>query len=274
MKTGLPDMQLREEARKFYQSSEAYCDSLDGESEKFFGRYLGLIGKYGADARTILDAGCGTGFSTRLIGERNKDKRVFGSDLSPLFLKRGTERGPAQNVRFMAGDIFQMPFRDETFDLVSSYLVIEVLPDAERGLEEMCRVLRKGGTLIVCTPNLLSPVWALLDVCKILSGGQGRPVWCENLPAALRTFGRNLGISTRKLFERQPHFRYRKPDLTMKKVVGMGKESFYLACQKDITLFLKQRGFTILRTRPDPSLIERFFPPSFSVAVEVVARKV
>ena len=55
----------------------------------------------------------------------------------------------------MRGDIGSLPFRDESFDLVTANTVVEHLADPERQFREIGRVLRPGGTLLLHTPNAL-----------------------------------------------------------------------------------------------------------------------
>jgi len=54
------------------------------------------------------------------------------------------------------GDISQLPFHSEAFDLVTSNMVFEHLSDPERQLQEIHRVLKPGGSLVFHTPNLTS----------------------------------------------------------------------------------------------------------------------
>ncbi len=297
MNSNLPVEAVREKLSEFYKTSEPYARHLAEEDEAYFRRYLSLIERYGGSSEFILDAGCGTGLSSYLLSQRKQ--RVVGVDLSELFLKQKNHSIPRTNRAFdkspadvpltlnllpqrgrgeggglllMAGDILALPFHDASFDLVTSYLVIEFLPDVEKGLEEMTRVLRRGGILIVVAPNQLSPIWPFRDFFRMLSGGPPRPVWCENPWAALRMLGRNLYLSIRKIAEGKPRFLYREPDLSCDRVVGKDSDAVYLANPIDLVKFLKARGFQILKIGSGSNGFERSFP-FWAVAVEVVARK-
>ncbi len=262
---------LRKQLQEFYGTSQAYLEHLDIEDEKYFKRYLSFIERYAPRTETVLDLGCGTGFSSYLLSQRKK--WVIGMDLSELFLKRGNERRNSPNLLRVTGDIQELPFREGAFDLVSSYQVIETLPDVKKGIEEMTRVLKKKGVLIIIAANLLSPIWPLRDFFRLLCGGQGRPVWCESPQAAFHIFRQNLMTGIRKWFEREPRFLYRQPDLTCRKVVGRDSESVCLVAPIDIARILKKKGFRILRMGSQSGWIEKLFP-SFSVALEIVAEKI
>jgi len=117
----------------------------------------------------ILDVGCGIGGSTLYLTEKfgsiaqNNLKLDGGVDrvtatgitLSPVQANRATERakiaGLESNVNFLVADALNMPFPDESFDLVWSLESGEHMPDKIKFLQECCRVLKPGGTLILAT---------------------------------------------------------------------------------------------------------------------------
>lgn len=117
----------------------------------------------------ILDVGCGIGGSTLYLTEKfgsiaqNNLKSDGGVDrvtatgitLSPVQANRAIERakiaGLESNVNFLVADALNMPFPDESFDLVWSLESGEHMPDKIKFLQECCRVLKPGGTLILAT---------------------------------------------------------------------------------------------------------------------------
>jgi tocopherol O-methyltransferase len=78
-----------------------------------------------------------------------------GITLSPVQANRATERAKIadaqSNVNFLVADALNMPFPDESFDLVWSLESGEHMPDKIKFLQECCRVLKPGGTLILAT---------------------------------------------------------------------------------------------------------------------------
>ena len=98
--------------------------------------------------RTILDAGCGSG---QLLAELSKlDHQLIGMDMSHEMLaltkKRvGAENGQ-NNVELIAADIECLPFKDDTYDVVSTAGVIEYLQNDNKVLKEFARVLKNNGS--------------------------------------------------------------------------------------------------------------------------------
>lgn len=101
---------------------------------------------FGKKAR-VLDVGCGTGRWVRRWGQRNIS--VVGIDQSVDMLRLARER--TTHSPLFAGEAQGLPFRDDSFDCVSSITVIQHIPHAQQGraVMEMVRVLRPGGYLIL-----------------------------------------------------------------------------------------------------------------------------
>jgi len=100
--------------------------------------------------RRVLDLGCGTGYGTVLIAD-NAEK-VIGLDIALNALPTTASTA----TLFVAGDSTRLPLRDQTFDLVISFQVIEHIEDEARYLSEVRRVLASDGLFIVSTPNKAS----------------------------------------------------------------------------------------------------------------------
>ncbi len=105
-----------------------------------------LASRLPATAR-VLDAGCGTGGMLAALRRRRPLWRCEGVDLSAVAVEFCRERG-LDEVR--AGDVHALPFGDEVFDAVLSLDVLSHAGVDEVGaLDEMRRVLRPGGVLVV-----------------------------------------------------------------------------------------------------------------------------
>ena len=117
----------------------------------------------------VLDAGCGTGLLTlAFLRAHRRPADITSIDLSVRSLH--TARKAAQKLRpaprravtFAQANALQLPFANETFDLVMTSGVLEYLPLRE-GLQEMARVLAPGGILFF-VPVRPSPLTPLLEV--------------------------------------------------------------------------------------------------------------
>lgn len=98
-----------------------------------------------APARTLLDAGCGTGYALPLLGERFPGAALLALDLSPAML--GQVAGSALRL---AGDAERLPLADASVDVYWSSLALQWC-DLAAALAEARRVLAPGGRLAVAT---------------------------------------------------------------------------------------------------------------------------
>jgi len=104
-----------------------------------------------AAGRDVLDVGCNTGYGTvRLVGSA---RSVTGVDVSPAAVDAARTREGAEGVDFRVIDGLGLPFPDDSFDLVTSFQVVEHVADPMPYLREITRVLRPGGQAVFTTPN-------------------------------------------------------------------------------------------------------------------------
>ena len=104
-----------------------------------------------ASGRDVLDVGCNTGYGTvRFVPVA---RRVVGVDVSTGAIEAARTRAPSGQPEFILTSGFALPFADDSFDLVSSFQVLEHVPDPLAYLREIARVTRPGGEVILATPN-------------------------------------------------------------------------------------------------------------------------
>lgn len=104
---------------------------------------------YGA-GQAVLEAGCGVGAQTVILGRRSPDARFTCVDISPVSLEQASARAQEANLRnvcFQQADLMDLPFGDDAFDHVFVCFVLEHLADPDGALRELRRVLRPGGTI-------------------------------------------------------------------------------------------------------------------------------
>ncbi len=112
----------------------------------------------------VLDLGSGAGtdslVAAQMVGEQG---RVTGIDMTPEMLTKAraaaAEMGLA-NVEFVEGDAEQLPFEDESFDVIISNGVIDLIPDKDAVFSELHRVLAHGGRLQIADVTIQNPVSA------------------------------------------------------------------------------------------------------------------
>jgi ubiquinone/menaquinone biosynthesis C-methylase UbiE len=100
----------------------------------------------------LLDVGCGPGTITMDLAELVAPGPVVGIDRSPEVIGRAREAAEARalsNLTFAIGDVYNLDFGDDSFDVVYAHQVLQHLSDPTRALKEMRRVLRDGGWLAV-----------------------------------------------------------------------------------------------------------------------------
>ena len=167
---------LYRDIREFYDASSGLWEAIWGEHMHH--GYYGKSGNYKLDRRqaqidlieellvwascqttanapqNIIDVGCGIGGSTLYLAQKF-DANATGITLSPVQASRATSRaaeaGWQERVKFHVANALEMPFADNSFDLVWSLESGEHMPDKTKFLQECYRVLQPGGKLIFAT---------------------------------------------------------------------------------------------------------------------------
>ena len=115
-------------------------------------RYLGV--REMVRGKVVLDAACGEGYGSDLIA--STAKQVTGLDIDGETIARARETyKERKNLRFLQGSIESIPLGNASVDAVVSFETIEHVPEAVQHsfLNEISRILRPGGFLIMSTPN-------------------------------------------------------------------------------------------------------------------------
>lgn len=110
--------------------------------------------------KTMLDIATGTGDFAILSAKMLQPEKLIGADISEGMMEIGRQKvakeGLGNVISFAKEDCLNLSFEDNTFDAVTAAFGIRNFQDLDKGLREMCRVLRPGGML--CIVELTTPV--------------------------------------------------------------------------------------------------------------------
>jgi SAM-dependent methyltransferase len=149
--------------------------------EETFGRLIELIRP--ASGSRFLDAGCGTGYNAIQLARLGFD--VVAADFSEEVLARARENvreaGVEERVELRRENLLELSLRDGGADHVVCWGVLMHIPEIETAISELDRVLKPGGTLIVCEGN----VRALDEVALRVLDRLGRTESRKRVPAGM-----------------------------------------------------------------------------------------
>ncbi len=125
--------------------------------------YAGRVRKYldPQPQEKILEIGCGRGYTTKKIQEIVP--QTFGIDLN----EKAVQNGVARNLQTMNAESLQFP--DNTFDKIYSFHTIEHIPNIAKALQEMARVLKPGGKVLLVYPvELIRGMFSMFAAAVLL----------------------------------------------------------------------------------------------------------
>ena len=142
------------------------------------------------EGEIVLDLGSGPGMDCFLAAQRVGAKgRIIGVDMTLEMIEKArenAERGGYENVEFRLGEIENLPVADSSVDVVISNCVINLSPDKKRVFQEVYRVLKPGGRImisdIVLTKELPEAVAASIDAyIGCIAGAVVHDVYLESM---------------------------------------------------------------------------------------------
>ncbi|MEM7306021.1 MAG: class I SAM-dependent methyltransferase [Planctomycetota bacterium] len=119
---------------------------------KTYRRRISVVRRHFPQPARVLDVGCAAGYFLQVMQEEGWD--VTGVEPSDAIRPQAAEKLGADNVR--AGLLHEQGFEDDSFDLVTMWDVIEHIPDFIAALEEVRRILKPGGKMLIETQNVNS----------------------------------------------------------------------------------------------------------------------
>jgi len=97
----------------------------------------------------VLDIGCGTGELAKKLTVRFKKAEVQGVDISETMIKQASAKKMPRPVRFKLGDVEQLPYKDNSFDVITCSHSFHHYINKDRAVSEMHRVLKPNGHLMI-----------------------------------------------------------------------------------------------------------------------------
>jgi SAM-dependent methyltransferase len=111
--------------------------------------YAMLARRYGQPGARLLEIGSGLG---HLIGQLEDTFKTYGMDINRWAVKES--KTVVEKTALQTASAEEIPFADGAFDIVIIKHIVEHLPNPEKAIAEISRVIAPGGTLILATPNL------------------------------------------------------------------------------------------------------------------------
>src|SRR5256885_4283032 len=132
------------------------------------------------DGTRVIELGCGPGFYSRKLAHRFPQIAVTGVDRSESQVRSARQRAAAQNVNncvFERVNALALPCADASFDILIASRILTVLPDHDRAVAEMFRVLKPGGRCFIAEPRhaywASIPLMAMWLLASVIHSGNG-----------------------------------------------------------------------------------------------------
>ena len=111
----------------------------------------------GINAKNIVELGCGGGRNTAELLKRYPQANVTALDYSALSVDKTKEHNKdmiaAGRCTVIQGNVAKLPFEDGVFDLATAFETVYFWPGLEHCFSEVCRVLKPGGTFMICNES-------------------------------------------------------------------------------------------------------------------------
>lgn len=133
-----------------------------GHNERRVREYI--LSKLPAEKGLILDVGCGGGWVAANLCPKGYD--VVSFDISPKNTQEALSRYPFETHSAVAGDVFAIPFSPGSFDTIIASEIIEHVAAPRQFIQNLFKVLKPRGTLIVTTPYKEKIVYSLCVHCN------------------------------------------------------------------------------------------------------------
>jgi demethylmenaquinone methyltransferase/2-methoxy-6-polyprenyl-1,4-benzoquinol methylase len=169
-----------------------------GRDRHWKDRLIALAGITSNDR--VLDIGCGTG--DLLFRAMQRARLAIGLDLTLRMLQHAASKA-AQSPQLVAGDMLELPFPSSTFTIVTTGYGLRNVPDIQRAIDEIARVLAPHGRLLSLDfnrpahPIVRAAYWTYLTIVGSLLGLvlHGDPNTYRYIPESIRTYPGAQGVA-------------------------------------------------------------------------------
>lgn len=136
--------------KHFWNSkAKAYNKNINVFAHKPYRRMYEFIKEPLTSNMHVLEVGTGTGLVAQKVAD--KVKSIEATDFSDEMINIAQKTTHSPNIHFSCADIFNLPFNDNQFNAVIVSNVLHIIPEPERALQEIKRVLKPEGLLIAST---------------------------------------------------------------------------------------------------------------------------
>ena len=144
--------------RTLFDIAAGYYDFTAGQLPRWQEHCRSVATHLASDTKAVLDLGSGPGVSAYELSGEVPGLRIIGTDFSKKMIQRAVrnrERYPtaAQSLSWMRSDAVHLPVRSSSVDAVTGHSFLYLVPQRERVLSEVVRVLRPGGRAIFLEPR-------------------------------------------------------------------------------------------------------------------------
>lgn len=254
----------------YYNTSKDYAMQMQSHDDDYFKSYLKLISQYTKDASNLLEVGCSSGASTKTIAMQFPLLQCVGIDISRSEIEKAKIENGLNNLNFEVANVKDLPFRDHSFSIVTSFDCLEHVPALEDALVELMRIVKPGGYLIIKGPNHMSPIYTLIDIIILKYRYPFTHSWVDNFRRLLFEVSHLVwGLTGRY------KFLPRVPDLSDKIQTGNDADAVTDMCNLDVYNFFKKSQWKILnvsyprQTTRVAILISRLLPFLNSMGIVV-----
>ncbi len=156
---------LKQRLLEFWNSQQLYWDAMTDEVSAN-SPHRARAASFIPEGSRLLDVACGSAANAQWLKPRGA---YFGSDLSESGLRRVRQPG----LRLACADVEALPFAEASFDAAISTFALEHAVRPVRMLREICRVVRRGGRIVLLGPSWDLPFW----YPNALQSKAGKPGW-------------------------------------------------------------------------------------------------